>query len=79
MDLVTLPVAMGYKITGAVAGDQLGRSVAGVGDFNGDGLADGSITRSFLLGPGDYTVIIGGADIIGEMHESGELKTLLKG
>jgi len=33
--------------------------------INGDGLADGSITQSFLLGPGDYTVIIGGADING--------------
>jgi hypothetical protein len=33
--------------------------------INGDGLADGSITRSFLLGPGDYTVIVGGADIHG--------------
>lgn len=33
--------------------------------INGDGLADGSITRSFLLGPGSYTVIIGGADING--------------
>lgn len=33
--------------------------------INGDGLADGAITRSFLLGPGSYTVIIGGADING--------------
>lgn len=33
--------------------------------INGDGLADGSIARSFLLGPGSYTVIIGGADLNG--------------
>jgi hypothetical protein len=37
-------------------------SAAGI---QGDGLADGSITQSFLLGPGSYTVIIGGADING--------------
>jgi hypothetical protein len=34
-------------------------------DIQGDGLEDGSITRSFHLAPGNYTVILGGADLDG--------------
>jgi hypothetical protein len=37
-------------------------SAAGI---NGDGLADGSVRRSFLLPAGDYSVVIGGAEIAG--------------
>lgn len=37
-------------------------SAAGV---NGDGVADGSVQQSFWLPAGDYTVIIGGAEIAG--------------
>jgi hypothetical protein len=37
-------------------------SAAGV---NGDGVADGSVQQSFWLSAGDYTVIIGGAEIGG--------------
>ena len=38
--LRSLSAAQGYRIDGAVAGDQLGTSLAGIGDQNGDHLPD---------------------------------------
>jgi hypothetical protein len=33
---------------------------------NGDGVADGTVTATFLLGPGDYTLGVGGANYFGQ-------------
>ena len=38
--LNSLSATQGYRINGAAAGDQLGTSLAGIGDQNGDGLDD---------------------------------------
>jgi len=38
-------------------------SAAGI---NGDGVPDGTVTATFLLGPGDYTVGVGGANYDGQ-------------
>ena len=40
IDLSTLDGITGFKLSGAAAGDQSGRSVASAGDINGDGFAD---------------------------------------
>lgn len=40
IDLTNLSSSQGFKITGAAAGDWAGASMAGIGDLNGDGLAD---------------------------------------
>lgn len=40
INLAELPGSVGVKISGAAAVDNLGRSVSGVGDVNGDGLMD---------------------------------------
>ena len=44
--LKNLTAAQGYRIDGAHAGDGLGSSLAGVGDQNGDGIADLAIGAS---------------------------------
>jgi hypothetical protein len=49
-----LPASRGYLIKGAGVGDQAGWSVAGLGDVNGDGLADAAI--------GAYTADANGTD-----------------
>jgi len=38
--------------------------------INGDGTADGYIRASFVLGPGDYSIFIGGGDIAGTSTSS---------
>ncbi|MEZ2237633.1 hypothetical protein [Microcoleus sp.] len=43
IDLATLTGSNGFTINGMAAGDQLGSSVSGAGDVNGDGFADLSI------------------------------------
>jgi hypothetical protein len=40
LKLRSLTASQGYRIDGAVAGDQLGSSLAGIGDQNGDGIRD---------------------------------------
>ena len=40
LDLSTLDGSNGFQINGEAVGDQAGRSLAGAGDLNGDGLAD---------------------------------------
>jgi len=32
----------------------------------GDGLANGTVTRTFTLGPGDYSIVVAGADVVNE-------------
>ena len=47
VELSGLNGANGFRITGAAAGDQLGHSVASVGDINGDGLDDLAIGADY--------------------------------
>ena len=43
----------GFVLSGTDAGDRTGRAVAGIGDINGDGLADIATGSRDFLGPGD--------------------------
>ena len=57
--------ARGFQVTGAVAGDALGISVTGGGDFNGDGYDDlivGSDQLSSATGTGHAYVLFGKAN-----------------
>ena len=62
--LKNLTAAQGYRIDGAHAGDGLGSSLAGVGDQNGDGIADVAIGASAASpggrsGAGEVVVVQG--------------------
>ena len=62
--LKNLTAAQGYRIDGAHAGDGLGSSLAGVGDQNGDGIADVAIGASAAspggrAGAGEVVVVQG--------------------
>ena len=62
--LKNLTAAQGYRIDGAHAGDGLGSSLAGVGDQNGDGIADLAIGASAASpggrsGAGEVVVVQG--------------------
>jgi FG-GAP repeat len=46
VDVESMPVADGYRIVGSEQNEQLGRSVTGVGDMNGDGRDDLAITSN---------------------------------
>ncbi|MES2705092.1 MAG: PEP-CTERM sorting domain-containing protein [Verrucomicrobiota bacterium] len=46
----------GYAVDGTAA------NFGGVSGITGDGPADGFVSGTFLLGPGDYTIFVGGAD-----------------
>jgi hypothetical protein len=55
----------GFKIVGEIAGDEAGRSVAGLGDVNGDGCADllvGAMNNAGGLGSGAAYVVFGKTD-----------------
>lgn len=57
-DLDTLDGTNGIRIDGAAPGDNLGRSVAGIGDFDGDGIDDIAIGSN--AGPdGSVYVVLG--------------------
>ena len=57
----------GFVITGADAGDQIGRGVANAGDVNGDGVDDLVITQSNTHG----YVVFGGQDVFGDPDDNG--------
>ena len=57
----------GFVITGADAGDQIGRGVANAGDVNGDGVDDLVITQSNTHG----YVVFGSQDIFGDPNGNG--------
>lgn len=58
LDLSTLDGSNGFKIDGAAIGDSLGWSVAGIGDFDGDGIDDLAISST--AGPdGSVYVVLG--------------------
>ena len=40
--------------------------------IHGDGLADGNLQASFLLGPGDYTIFVGGAQYFGSNNSGAD-------
>src|SRR5262249_5984256 len=72
IDLANLAPGDGFRIDGAVAGDQAGYSVSSAGDFNGDGFAD-LIIGARLADPGGRTnagsayVIFGHASGFGDI------------
>jgi hypothetical protein len=71
-DLNTLNGTNGFSINGLNAGEELGASISGVGDFNGDGYEDfliGTVDSSF----GDAYLIFGKA---GSFGSSFDLNTL---
>ena len=47
------------------AADGTSSNFGGAAGANGDGLADGAVQQSFWLPAGDYTLVIGGADVSG--------------
>ena len=75
--LASLTDAVGFRLDGAAAGAQLGRSVGGIGDFDGNGIADvvsgangtdyaavfllGAATTALELTAGELSVGTGGA------------------
>src|SRR5262245_15734114 len=65
IDLSTLDGTTGFKLSGAVAYDSSGRSVASAGDVNGDGFADLIVGAPFTLAngnnPGASYVVFGQA------------------
>lgn len=64
-DLAALNGSNGFRINGAQGGDALGYTVAGVGDFNGDGFSDVAVTAEYadtaIQDPGVVHVIFGKA------------------
>lgn len=80
LDLSTLDGSNGFRIDGAELGDNLGLSVAGIGDFDGDGIDDLAIgskagpdgSAYVVLGQGTFGVgSIQLADLAGADRDSG--------
>lgn len=63
IDLATLGATTGFKMPGLAAGDHLGTAVQGVGDLNGDGIADFVVSAEFAAphgaGSGSTYVVFG--------------------
>jgi hypothetical protein len=49
----------------ANAADGIASNYGNAAGIRGDGVADGFVKSSFILGPGDYSIFMGGADING--------------
>ncbi|MBX9609200.1 MAG: FG-GAP-like repeat-containing protein [Gammaproteobacteria bacterium] len=66
VDVTALNGNDGFRIAGVAGGDVAGTAVAGIGDFNGDGIADfavgASAAPSGSLAPGATYVVFGRAD-----------------
>lgn len=80
IDLATLDGSNGFRIDGAAIGDNLGQSVAGIGDFDGDGIDDLAIGSkagphgSVYIVLGQQTFGVGAiqlADLAGADRDSG--------
>ena len=63
-NLATLNGTNGFKISGAAAGDSVGRSVASAGDFNGDGFADVIVGSELADHPGPLNTPFGAAYVV---------------
>ena len=80
--LNSLAAAQGYRIDGAAAGDQLGSSLAGVGDQNGDGIRDLAIGASAASPNGragaGRVVVVGGQSnsVTHDLAVAGPLQTI---
>ena len=77
-----LPVSVGFRIDGAVAGDQSGAEVAGAGDVNGDGFDDLIIgapnaSPSNRSGAGSSYVIYGKASGFGTIDLAAPMTNLI--
>jgi Ca2+-binding RTX toxin-like protein len=71
VDLTTLDAAHGFRLDGAAANDANGWSVAGAGDFNGDGFADlvvssHQVTNGSGTNPGEAYLVFGHAGGFGD-------------
>ena len=64
IDLATLTAAQGFRIFGADAGDQAGRSVSSAGDVNGDGFDDLIVGARFGDAYGDAKLDAGESYVI---------------
>jgi FG-GAP repeat protein len=80
--LRSLSAAQGYRIDGAAAGDQLGTSLAGIGDQNGDGIRDLAIGEAGAspngrAGSGAVVVVPGQANAVTrDLHVTAPLQTI---
>lgn len=63
VDLSTLDGSNGFKVDGAALGDNLGYSVAGIGDFDGDGIDDLAISSK--SGPDGSVYVVLGQGVFG--------------
>jgi FG-GAP repeat len=80
--LNSLAAAQGYRIDGAAPGDQLGSSLAGVGDQNGDGIRDLAVGSSAAspngrAGAGRVVVVAGQSNsVTHDLAVAGPLQTI---
>jgi hypothetical protein len=80
LDLSTLTGTAGFKISGALAGDDSGFSVASAGDINGDGFADVIIGARYAYGfSGASYVVFGHSGAFSNIDLSTPLTTGGKG
>lgn len=68
VDLETLSSAQGLKITGYEDGDDVGTTIGGGGDINGDGFDDLLIGAHLAISPGPASFLVfGGASVSGPL------------
>ncbi|MBF0163883.1 MAG: FG-GAP repeat protein [Magnetococcales bacterium] len=80
LNIGALDGSTGFRIEGAVAGDQVGYAVASVGDMNGDGFADIALTTpSISGGEGRVYVVFGASGGFASSLDLASLGTTISG